>query len=633
MQSTKNLLSQSLDQYRIGKYVQAAALCREVLKHDSEQITALHLLALVHKAEARNPEAQALFERVLQLAPDALDVRLNYAFFLKANGKCDAAKKHFQVVLALNPQVALSWQALGTMAMEEGSGSHARALHCFNRAVASEPGFAEAFYHRGLALRQLGRVDEAILSHRMAICKGLDGPGPYLALGNSLLDKGVEVEALAAFHMALAHSPASGESWYNLGNLRYACGDSEGALTAYRRSDQLGLQQARLRVIAMLVDLQRYEEAELLLKASLQLPGIAVGGGIELLHEILTAQSRQPEARALFAALANTPMAGQVYKAECLTALAALEAAKGGHASAAALLNGLESDNCWLFTTRSLAALRATLEQQGQTILRPVNHEVERPRIMSTTLGTRGRFAHNVLEYILLRLYAERYDLVLETPDWVGGLFFALDEPQQTGRLAPWLFARHSLNALVHGLGEPRHNRDILSPLFLFEYPAYWRDRVQQWLTPRKEWLPKIEPAVKALRRGGRTVVALHIRRGDFVQYGYPITRTDVYARWLRQVWPELHQPVLYLASDDLPSVCRDFAEFSPLTHVDVAPAWPDLEYLQDFHVLCQADVVGVSAASGFSQLAARLNQRAQMMVQPDLQRNEIVPFTPWSEH
>ena len=74
-----------------------------------------------------------------------------------------------------------------------------------------------------------------------------------------------------------------------------------------------------------------------------------------------------------------------------------------------------------------------------------------------------------------------------------------------------------------------------------------------------------------------------------------------------------------------------DFAEFAPVTLADVAPPWPDLEYLQDFHVLSEADVVGVSAASGFSQLAARLNQRARILVQPDIATQRIVPFIPWT--
>jgi hypothetical protein len=271
------------------------------------------------------------------------------------------------------------------------------------------------------------------------------------------------------------------------------------------------------------------------------------------------------------------------------------------------------------------------MDEQGQVLERRANPDPARPRIGSTTLGTRGRFAHNVLEYVMLRLYAEHYGLVLETPDWVGGLYFDVNDPKPSGALPPWLFARHALNDLVDGKGEPRADRDILSPLFLFDYPKRFRDRVQHWLKPRREWLPRIEPAVKALRDGGRTVVALHIRRGDFVQYGYPVTRTDRYVEWLRDLWPELERPVLYLASDDLDAVRGDFAEFAPVTLADVAPPWPDLEYLQDFHVLSEADVVGVSAASGFSQLAARLNQRARILVQPDIATQRIVPFIPWT--
>jgi hypothetical protein len=168
--------------------------------------------------------------------------------------------------------------------------------------------------------------------------------------------------------------------------------------------------------------------------------------------------------------------------------------------------------------------------------------------------------------------------------------------------------------------------------LFLFNYSERFRARIQQWLKPRAQWLPKIEPAVTNLRSGGRTVVALHIRRGDFLHFGYPITRTDLYVAWLRELWPSLVRPVLYLASDDLPAVYQDFVEFQPQTFVDVAPPWPDLEYLQDFHVLTQADVVGISAASGFSQLAARLNQRAHIIVQPDIEKQQIVPFIPWTD-
>ena len=632
MTLVNDLLTEGLARHRGGNFGDAEAIYRHILNTDPDQADALHLLALIHKGAGRHAEARALFERVLRLRPEMSDARLNFASFLKGRGETDRAAVQLRDAVAFDPAVALAWQTLGSIAMEGGSGGYARALALLDRAVAIDPDHAEAHFQRGIVLRQMERLDEAILSQQRAIATGMDGPGAHMALGNSLLGKGDEAGATAALQAALAIAPDSRERWYNLGNVRYADGDSAAALIAYTRAEQLGLPIARVRRAAMLIDLGRPAEAEAMLLQSLPLPGTDASLGIELLHEAMVAQGRQAEARAVFLQLSTTPFGGRVHAAECRTALAALDLADGDAGSAAQRLTGIDSDNCWLFTTRSLAALRATLEEQGQHVVRHTNADPARPRIGSTTLGTRGRFAHNALEYVMLRLYAERFGLVLETPDWVGGLYFDLDDPKPGGPLPPWLFARHALNDLVDGRGTPRIERDILSPLFLFDYPARFRDRVQRWLTPRAEWLPKVEPAVTALREGGRTLVALHIRRGDFVQYGYPITRTDRYVEWLRDLWPTLERPVLYLASDALDAVRGDFAEFAPVTRAEVAPPWPDLEYLQDFHVLSQADVVGVSAASGFSQLAARLNRRARILVQPDVATQRIIPFIPWTE-
>jgi len=46
--------------------------------------------------------------------------------------------------------------------------------------------------------------------------------------------------------------------------------------------------------------------------------------------------------------------------------------------------------------------------------------------------------------------------------------------------------------------------------------------------------------------------------------------------------------------------------------------------------VLAEADVVGISAASGFSQLAARINRRARILAEPDPVARAIRPFVAW---
>ncbi len=498
-------------------------------------------------------------------------------------------------------------------------------------------GSAEAHHALGLALRRAGRLEEALDSQRRAIRAEVDFLPAHMSLGNGLLDAGAHEEARARLQRALALGPATPECWYNLGNARQGH-DPEGALRAYQRAARLGLGLARTRIAEVLDALGRHGEAEALLLDSLSRPGTNVASAIEHLCGLLIRRGAPGPARALFTHLMDMPLAGRTYRAECLTALAALDLQDNAPDAAAARLARSEGDHGWFFTIRSLAMLRATLAGQGLRLRRPAPDTRPLPRITSSSLASRGRFAHNVLEYILLRLYADRHGLVLETPDWVGGAFFTLDDPPQSGPLPPLLFGRTLLNRLVAGgtatppvLPGPVLNRDILSPLFLFDHKESHRERVQSWLRPRPVWSPWLDPAVDRLRAEGATVVALHLRRGDFVPLGYPITDTGWYVDWLRALWPRLDRPVLYLASDDLPAVRQDFAEFRPLSRQDVAPDWPHLEYLQDFHVLTQADVVGISAASGFSQLAARLNRRARIFVEPDMEGRRIRPFQPWT--
>ncbi|MGF7178166.1 tetratricopeptide repeat protein [Azospirillum doebereinerae] len=509
----------------------------------------------------------------------------------------------------------------------------AASIPALERATRLNPGSAEAHHALGLALRQAGRLDEAQDSLRRAIRAEPGFLPAHMNLGNGLLDEGAHAEARARLGLALALGPATPECWYNLGNASQG-DDPEGALRAYERAAQLGLGLAHTRIAGMLDALGRQGEAEDLLLDSLSLPETDAASAIEHLSGLLVRRGALGPARALFTHLMDMPLAGRTYPAECLTALAALDLQENAPDAAAARLARIQGDHGWFFTIRSLAMLRVTLAGRGLRLRRPSPDSRPVPRITSSSLASRGRFAHNVLEYILLRLYAETHGLVLETPDWVGGAFFTLDDPPQSRPLPPLPFARNLLNGLVAGgaaAPAPVLDRDILSPLFLFDHKESQRERVQSWLRPRPVWAPWLDPAVERLRAEGATVVALHLRRGDFVPLGYPITDAAWYVDWLRALWPQLDRPVLYLASDDLPAVRRDFAEFRPLAREDLAPDWPHLEYLQDFHVLTQADVVGISAASGFSQLAARLNRRARIFVEPDMMARRIRPFRPWT--
>lgn len=628
--------------HRAGRVPEAAALYRRVLEADPANPNALHLLGMAEWQTGRPAACLTLIGRALQLNPGWIEVRANRATILDNTGQPAEATAEWRRLTLFDPAHPPAWRNLGDAFQAQGDAGAPQAIGALQRAARLDPGLAEVHHDLGVVLRRAGRLDEAADSLARAIAAKADLVSAHSTLGNTLLDRGDDAAAQACLRRALALSPADPGCWYNFGNALHSHGDPQGALRSYRRSARLGLALAHLRVAAALIDLGCLAAAQAELTESLPVPGADIPLSIEFLANIFLQRDRRAEGRAFFTRLAATPIGGVVYRGECLTALAALDLRDGAPHAAFDRLAAVRGDNGWFFTVKSLAALRATLADQGLRLVRPpsmgatmagADGRHRPPRVTSSSLATRGRFAHTVLEYILVRLYAERYGFVLETPDWVGGTFFDLNDPPQSGPLPPLLFSRRILNELVNGTAEraPIADRDILSPLFLFEHKREYRERVQSWLTPRRVWAPHLAPAIERLRAAGNTVVALHIRRGDFVTCNYPITETAWYVDWLREWWPRLDRPVLYVASDDVAAVRHAFAEFHPLTRADVVEEWAGLEFLQDFYVLMNADVVGTSAASGFSVLAARLNTRARLFVEPDVAARRIRPFEPWT--
>ncbi|CAO3439628.1 hypothetical protein [Azospirillum doebereinerae] len=256
----------------------------------------------------------------------------------------------------------------------------------------------------------------------------------------------------------------------------------------------------------------------------------------------------------------------------------------------------------------------------------------DRPLLTMASLGNYGRFAQTVNEYVAMRLYAERYGMEFATPDWVGHHFFTLDDPAMDPRTLAdfdeWLSVRDQFAEHFDGNTEtPFRDRDLflggspVNPMRLAD-----RERVQGWLTPRDCWRDHLDPPVEALRRRGRTLIALHIRQTDWWDKAY--TPLSLYLSWLEQAWSGFDDPVLFVSTDE-PKVVAEFARYRPATSADFPRRWDGLDYLQDFHVLSQADVLAVSTGS-FAMTAAALNRNATLFLRPAAENRGLESFSPW---
>lgn len=120
-----------------------------------------------------------------------------------------------------------------------GSGRQAQALDDFDTALALNAGNHAAHYRRGMALHDLGRVQESIESVKRAIKGSADEPDYYSLLGRFYESQSRYEKALEAYTVAVDLDPTHAWALSNRGVLlRDHFNDVEGAIRVFDKLDQ-----------------------------------------------------------------------------------------------------------------------------------------------------------------------------------------------------------------------------------------------------------------------------------------------------------------------------------------------------------------------------------------------------------
>lgn len=288
--------------------------------------------------------------------------------------------------------------------------------------------------------------------------------------------------------------------------------------------------------------------------------------------------------------------------------------------------------------------------------------------------GELGRFGNQILQYAFLRVYAEKHNIdEVQVPSWVGaGLFGLPDRAVQRAHPAVVETAEAKANSTFTaefldyikasnaGRPVPEVAADALVSASHGSVPQnvdFWG--WFQWHTscyaPYKALIQDVFTPVPALQahmsqifesklrmRGGvrHTVVGLHLRLGDYQNisassFGY-CAPTSWYIELLKEIWSTLENPILFVASDDLDAVLRDFAEYSPVTADMIGLTIPDsmshlkAGFFPDWWSLTQCDVLAISNST-FSFSAAMVNQRPGARVFRAHYADRMVEVDPWN--
>lgn len=227
-------LRQALVYHRGGRLHEAERLYRRVLQVAPEHPDALHLLGVLAYQVGRLAPAAELIRRAVAANPAQGEYHSNLGNVLQAQGQLDQAVAAYRQAVALNPEAAMAHNNLGVAL--QARGEPAAAVESFRAALAIEPGYAEAHNNLAIALQDLGQDEAAMAACRQAIQVRPDYAEAHNNLGLLLQASGQRNEAFAAFERALTLKPDYPDALSNLGNLLLVLGRPQEAVAQYRRA-------------------------------------------------------------------------------------------------------------------------------------------------------------------------------------------------------------------------------------------------------------------------------------------------------------------------------------------------------------------------------------------------------------
>ncbi len=238
-------MQQGIARHREGKLQEAERLYRAILQSQPGHPGASHNLGLIAIAANALEAALPLFKTALEIDPGVEQFWLSYIDVLIRLGLLDPAK----AVLEQGKDLGFEEEKLNPLYRELASAT--------NRASTSAVADAEVYRTLGVALRELGRLDEAEANYRKAIHLKPDYAEAHFNLGNTLKRLNKLQDAEESYGRAIDLQPDFVPALMNRWELLFNRGEFEAAL---KDADSCDNQLSRLRSLESLYGLGRNEE-------------------------------------------------------------------------------------------------------------------------------------------------------------------------------------------------------------------------------------------------------------------------------------------------------------------------------------------------------------------------------------
>jgi tetratricopeptide (TPR) repeat protein len=228
MPTHRQKLAQALDLQQAGQLKDAERVCREILADHPDDFDTLRQLAHVLGLRGSLEAAEATLRHALRLRPDAAEAAGHLRSLLAAKEfrqgvawakeqKTDEAVASMRRAIAHEPGFAQAHQALGTLLA--GQGKLDEAVVSFRAVVALSPNTALAHYNLALALQNQQQYAEAEAGYRRALQLDPKYAHAHNNLAIVLAEQGRPAEAEASYRKAVECAPDYADAHFNLADL------------------------------------------------------------------------------------------------------------------------------------------------------------------------------------------------------------------------------------------------------------------------------------------------------------------------------------------------------------------------------------------------------------------------------
>jgi tetratricopeptide (TPR) repeat protein len=327
------LLNEGVAAYNRADYRAAIIPLQRAAAMSLNSFPAHHYLGLALAGDRRYAEAVEAYTIALDLDPNHLQANVSMGDAWLAQGDTDEAQPYYVKAGKLRPEYAAALDGMARVAEAQALDDAAIAL--FERALASDKGFAPAYTHLGDLYLRAGKLDEAVKLLVEAVTVRPDfGPG-LDRLGAAYGRLGFSNEAVATIRKAIELEPNDPRHRVTLGEVLLGMGVVTGAEASFRAAIAIDAADPKARGGLAEIDRRRgdYPAALVEIDAALADTRLNRRGRDELGKQRAAIEAERDRAATLETAIAS----GSATPAD-RAALASLEASRGRFDHAADLL-------------------------------------------------------------------------------------------------------------------------------------------------------------------------------------------------------------------------------------------------------------------------------------------------------